>query len=346
MRIYLSSGHRYPAWRYGVAAHVIHDRLARGLAELGHEVRYHVEELGDEKLPDDIIPVNGLQGNEDILHSNRFAADTTPETPLPWVRSIHSDLLDQGLSRDRARPNFIFVSQTMARVHGLDRFVWNGLDPADFIYSETKDNHFLFVVSGDVRKARTRKGIDVAFWIAKQTGIKLLVAGGTDDPEDILEYTELCEENNAEFIGLISGQLKAETFTAAKALLFPTQMNEAFGLPVAEALMSGTPVIASDRGAMSELLDPLAGFVCADESEYLNAVANIEQIKPADCRQLALARFHYLDMARNYVKEYEREIETWSSLKAVLHNSDRDMLPEHSQDDDASFRAHHHATSK
>jgi len=79
-------------------------------------------------------------------------------------------------------------------------------------------------------------------------------------------------------------------------------------LPVAEALMSGTPVIASNRGAMAEVLDPRGGFVCADESEYLNAVANLGQIKPADCRQLALSRFHYLDMAQNYVREYEREI--------------------------------------
>ena len=313
MRIYLSSGHRYPGWRYGVAAHVIHDRLARGLAELRHEVRYHVEGFGAEKLADDVIPVSAVNGDEDILHSNRFTAAAVPERPMPWVRSVHSDLLDQGLSRDRSRPNFIFVSETMARLHSSNRFVWNGIDPVDFIYSETKENHFLFVVSGNVHKARTRKGIDVAFWIAKQTGIKLVVAGGTGEQADIAEYEKLCGENDADFIGLINGELKAETFAAARALLFPTQMNEAFGLPVAEALMSGTPVIASDRGAMSELLDPLGGFVCANESEYLDAVANIGLIKPIDCRRLALARFHYLDMARNYVKEYEREIETWTN---------------------------------
>jgi glycosyltransferase involved in cell wall biosynthesis len=318
MRIYLSSGHFYPAWRYGVAAHVIHDRLARGLAELGHEVRYHLEDFPAEPLPHGIVPVGSLRGDEDVIHTIRFTADVAPLAQRPWVRTIHSDLLDQDLPRERARPNFIFVSETMARLHGSDRFVWNGIDPADFIYSETKDNYFLFVVSGDVHKARTRKGLDVAFWIAQQTGIKLVVAGGTDYPDDIAEFSELCKANAAEFIGLIHGELKAETFAAARALLFPTQMNEAFGLPVAEALMSGTPVIASNYGAMPELLDPLGGFVCADEREYLNAIANIEQIKPSDCRRVALERFHYLDMARHYVKEYEREIESWSSLSANM----------------------------
>jgi glycosyltransferase involved in cell wall biosynthesis len=98
--------------------------------------------------------------------------------------------------------------------------------------------------------------------------------------------------------------------------LFPTQTNEAFGLPVAEALMSGTPVIASNRGAMPEVLDPLGGFLCADEPEYLSAVENLGRIRSADCRQLALSRFHYLDMAQNYVREYEREIESWSNRAA------------------------------
>lgn len=313
MRIYLSSGHKYPAWRYGLASHVINDRLARGLAELGHEVRYHVEDFGEEELPDDVIPVCNIHGDEDIVHFNRLTAADRPETHLPWVRSVHSDLLKQGLRRDQARPNFIFISQTMARIHDSDRFVWNGIDPADFIYSETKNNHLLFVICGDVCKARTQKGLDVAFRIAKQTGIKLVVAGGTGKPADITEFDELCQENGADFIGRIIGELKAETFTSARALLFPTQVNEAFGLPVAEALMSGTPVIASNNGAIPELLDPLGGFVCADESDYLNAVANIDRIKPADCRRLALERFHYLDMARNYVKEYQREIERCSN---------------------------------
>ena len=314
MRIYLSSGHRYPAWRHGVAAHVVHDRLARGLAELGHEVRYHVEDFGNEKLPDDVVPVRGIKGDEDIIHSNRFTAAETPQAQLPWIRSVHSDLLEQGLPRDRSRPNFVFVSETIARLHASDRFVWNGIDPADFIYSETKDDFFLFVVAGDLNKARMYKGLDIAFWIAKETGIQLVVAGGSNEtPWENTGFARLCKENDAEFLGPIHRELKAEKFTAAKALLFPTQVNEAFGLPVAEALMSGTPVIASDRGAMPEVLDPLGGFVCGDESDYLNAVANLEQIKPADCRQLALSRFHYLDMAQKYVKEYEREIGSWST---------------------------------
>jgi glycosyltransferase involved in cell wall biosynthesis len=318
MRIYLSSGHRYPGWRYGVASSAVHDRLARGLAELGHEVRYHLRDLGRAKLPDGVVPVSDFRGDEDILHinHNHIGGSAPPRTHLPWVRSVHSDLLDQGVARDRVKPNFIFVSKTMARLHKSRRFVWNGIDPDEFIYSETKNECFLFIVSGTIHKARAYKGLDTAFWIARETGIKLVVAGG--DPSEMPQFGDLCRANGARFIGPIHGRRKAEVFTAAKALLFPTRMNEAFGLPVAEALMSGTPVIASRRGAMKELLDPAGGFVCASKSAYLDAVSNLKQIKPADCRRLALERFHYLDMARGYVKEYEKEIE--KTLQGSIRN--------------------------
>jgi glycosyltransferase involved in cell wall biosynthesis len=296
-----------------VASSAVHDRLARGLAELGHEVRYHLRDANGAKLPDGVVAVSCARGDEDILHINHINVATTPNAKRPWVRSVHSDLLDQGMPRENTKPNFIYISQTMARLHKSDRFVLNGIDPADFIYSETKNNCFLFVVSGGIEKARRKKGLDIAFWIAKETGIKLVVAGGDGDPPGNAAFGDLCRANGAVFLGTIHGKRKAEVFTAAKALLFPTQHNEAFGLPVVEALMSGTPVIASTQGAMTELVDSAGGFACAKQSDYLDAVADLGRIKPADCRRLALGRFHYLDMTRNYLREYEREIENATS---------------------------------
>ena len=307
MRVYLSSPHRYPGWRFGLASSGVHDRLARGLAELGHEVRYHLINGSETKLPDGVALVEGLRGGEDVLHINHTPIKAVPLSKVPWVRSVHSDLLDIGVPRDAVRPNFIFVSQTMARLHKSRRFVRNGIDPEEFIYSETKNPYFLFVISGGLQKA-LRKGLDTAFWVAKQTGMKLVVAGGSGYQPEMAQYGDLCRAHGAQFIGIVNGQRKAEVFTAARALLFPTRMSEAFGLPVVEAMVSGTPVIASDRGAMRELVDPAAGFVCASESDYLNAVQNLSRIEPADCRRLALKRFHYLDMARRYLREYEREI--------------------------------------
>jgi glycosyltransferase involved in cell wall biosynthesis len=94
----------------------------------------------------------------------------------------------------------------------------------------------------------------------------------------------------------------------ARAFLFPTKVDEAFGLGMAEALMSGTPVICSDRGACPEIVSPEVGFVCARPQDYIAAIERISEISPAACRAKALKDYHYLRMARDYVKEYEQEI--------------------------------------
>ena len=97
---------------------------------------------------------------------------------------------------------------------------------------------------------------------------------------------------------------------------FSTQANETFGLVVAEALMSGTPVIASHHGACPEIVLPEVGFVCATTDEYKSAVERVERISPLACRTAALERYHYLRMARDYVVEFEEEIAFRSTGKS------------------------------
>ena len=322
MRIYLASGHKYPGWRYGVAANIVSDKLACGLAELGHEVRYRVQCSSDSKLPDGITPVSGFRGDEDILHINDLPLTGSPQTRLPWVRSIHSDVRYQGFLPEVLTPNCIFVSQTLARLYDSDRFVYNGVDPADLIYTETKGTYFLFVVDGGRERAGL-KGLHIALGITKLAGVELRVAGGGRDPGEAAELESLCRQHGAVYLGMVYGEQKAETFSGARALLFPTQMNEAFGLVVAEALMSGTPVIASDRGAMREMLPPQVGFICTSYFDYLHAIANVARIAPADCRHWALEQFHYLKMARAYLEEYRREIEAASGASSGSASMER-----------------------
>src|SRR5262249_32686756 len=161
------------------------------------------------------------------------------------VLTVHSDVRYPGLPKETDAPsNWIFVSESLARLYGSQRFVHNGIDPAGFIYSETKEDYFLFVV-GDVCRARV-KGLEIAFRISELTGIELRVAGGTCNPREALEFARLCYEHGASWVGFVQGQQKAQLFAGAKGLLFPTQYtNEAFGLVLIEALFSGTPVIGS-----------------------------------------------------------------------------------------------------
>ena len=75
----------------------------------------------------------------------------------------------RGRERDGMVPNWIYVSRTLAQLHGSERYAWNGIDPAEYIYSETKDDYFLFMSTMDWG---TQKGLDVVL-LSEQLGFKL-----------------------------------------------------------------------------------------------------------------------------------------------------------------------------
>jgi glycosyltransferase involved in cell wall biosynthesis len=296
----------YPVSTLGLASFRVTDLMVKGLAELGHEVHYQVQ-LGPEPLPEGVRWVaNGALPCVDIAHRQIDPQVRKSEVPQPWVKTCHTDLADRGLNRNLAEDNWIFVSQALARTYGSRRYVVNGIDPSEFIYSESKSDYFLFVACLD---RAFQKGLDVAISLARKVGFKLVVAGSAVSEEMNAVIREKCRHANIELVGEMQGKRKAEIFAGARALLFPTQTNEAFGTVMAEALMSGTPVISSNRGACGEIITPDVGFVCSTEQDYLAAISRVHEINPVDCRNKAFRDYHYLRMAKDYVEQYRQEIE-------------------------------------
>jgi glycosyltransferase involved in cell wall biosynthesis len=83
--------------------------------------------------------------------------------------------------------------------------------------------------------------------------------------------------------------------------------DEPFGLSVIEAFACGTPVVAYQRGAMSELIRPGEnGFLAHDIPTALDALARIETIDRAACRADAERRFSARRMADDYLHLYSR----------------------------------------
>ena len=107
-----------------------------------------------------------------------------------------------------------------------------------------------------------RKGLDTALALSRKLSFPLLVAGASDDAEVVDRVARQCREAGAEFVGAVAGRKKAKLLAEARALLFPTELNEGFGIVLAEALVSGTPVICSNNGACPELVTADVGFVC------------------------------------------------------------------------------------
>lgn len=321
MRLLHASTHRYPALAEvgsglrpkkfpSGSGYLIHDLIVKGLAELGHEVFYLLRQGADKPLPDGVTLVSEPIMDVDVLHTisdrDLDLVQLRQACRKPWVTTCHLDLRARGMERVPTTENWIFVSRTLAELHDRHRYVLNGIDPAEYIYSESKEDYFLYMSTMDWG---TKKGLDVVLSLASKLGFKLVIAGTSNDDESINRVAEMCREIGASYVGDVRGKEKAELLAGAKGFLFPTKVDEAFGLGMAEALMSGTPVICSDRGACPEIISPDVGFVCKDEDDYVAAINNIASISPQTCRAKAMREYHYLKMAADYVVEYQKEIE-------------------------------------
>jgi glycosyltransferase involved in cell wall biosynthesis len=305
----------------------MHDLLAKGLTELGHEVFYHLEAGTATPLPPGVRLVKTSPDDVDILHnysSSRSHAGLMAHArarKIPWVVTCHLDIRDRGLDRSHAASNWIFVSRTLARLYDRHRFVHNGLDPAAYQYRERKEDYFVFMSSMDWA---VEKGLEIALALSAEMGFRLIVAGTSGNASVVQRISALCARVKAEYVGDVRGEQKAALLAGARGLLHPTQLNEGFGLVMAEALMSGTPVISSDRGACPEIISPDVGFVCRDLRDYRQAIEKAGRIQPAACREKALHEYHYHRMAAGFAREYKMEL---ANPSAETQESDLEAVP-------------------
>jgi glycosyltransferase involved in cell wall biosynthesis len=314
VRVLLTGDHRYPASRFpargiGRASARVLDLLARGLAELGHGVFYALAGGAEERLPEGVVAATEFHARDvDVVHHQRLSPYETGETlGRPWVRTIHADLFAAGYDRARlaVSEHWIYVSRALAKTFGAERWVHNGVDPAELTYSASKGDDLLFVGSLD---RAWEKGLDLAIDVAEGCGRRLVVAGSASSHEAHARVVEMCRGRDVQFVGEVAGARKAELFANARAVVAPSRAPEAFGLVCVEALLSGTPVICSDAGGLPEIVANGTGFVCRSAEELSAAAQAIESIRPEDCRAHALAHFHYLRMAERYAAEYEKTI--------------------------------------
>lgn len=309
MKIHLVGVHECPGRLGGMASTRVSDCLAKGLAELGHQVSYELPSTFVGALPDGVELVHERRFDVDIMWFNGFSAERIPETRgIPWLRTPHGH--DKSWT-PYVRPNWMFVSAFHAAFFGSERYVLNGIDPGELCCGEPKENYFVQMMA-DLSQLES-KGFEIARELVRRCGIRLVLAGDISEEGMAGRYEQMFAEEGIEYVGHVSGEKKAKLLARARALLFPTQANEPFGLVIAEAMMSGTPVICSDRGACRELVPPETGFVCSTFEEYASAVAGVDRLSPLACRIFALENYHYLRMARDYVAEFGKEIVNWQS---------------------------------
>jgi glycosyltransferase involved in cell wall biosynthesis len=187
--------------------------------------------------------------------------------------------------------------------------VYNGVDlPAyPFRPAKEKDDFLLFL-----GRASPEKGVLQAVRTARQAGQRLVCAVKVADPIERRHWEEEVLPEmppDATVLGEISLQEKVDLLSRARAVLFPIDWDEPFGLVMTEAMACGTPVIATPRGSVPEVVaDGETGFVVSVENYPQEAVAALErlgQIDAAACRARVDRLFSKDAMVAGYEGVYE-----------------------------------------
>ncbi len=112
------------------------------------------------------------------------------------------------------------------------------------------------------------------------------------------------------YSGTVSGRKKMKFLSEAKALLHPIEWDEPFGMVIIEAMACGTPVIAMNRGAMSEIIEHgVNGFLADTEEEFAAYLDRVDEIDPAACRRSVEQKFSAEAMADGYIAAYTAAIQ-------------------------------------
>jgi glycosyltransferase involved in cell wall biosynthesis len=196
--------------------------------------------------------------------------------------------------------------------------------PTDY----SKDDHVLWL-----NRWHPTKGYELAIRIAKETGLKLVMAGEHPDNETsdyqrkcALEARELARDvPNIDFRWLPGDPdhhtAKRELYRRAKALIYTTMFQEPFGLSMVEALACGTPVVATRMGSTPEVVSErktgwLVNLDADVGANFINGASFGRSMTPSQyqrCRYEAVTRFFREAMAGRYLAEYGRIIagERW-----------------------------------
>ncbi len=253
------------------------------------------------------------QDDFDVIHFHiePFHFPILRQLRTPAVTTLHGRL-DLPCLRELfdAFPRARVVSISNAQRAPLPRAAWettvyHGL-PAQLLRPGAGRGGYLAFLG----RVSREKGPEAAIQIAKRTGIPLKI-GAKIGAEDRAYFERtirpLLSDPLIEFVGEIGEREKADFLGGARALLFPIEWPEPFGLVLIESLACGTPVIAFDDGSVREILsDGVSGMIVRDVDEAVDAVHRIDTIDRTACRHMFEERFTTVRMARDYAAVYAR----------------------------------------
>jgi len=225
---------------------------------------------------------------------------------IPIVQTLHHSPTVEEVKLWSRYPEapFVAISNEQARLlDGLNVIgtVLHGIDTDSFTLRDQPDDYLLFL-----GRFTEGKGVLQAIEIAKRVGMRLILAAAEDDyyRQHVAPHVD---GRHIVYVGEADHAAKDKLYGGARALLYPIQAREPFGLVLAEAMARGTPVAALDRGAVREIVDDgTTGIVFGDLEQMVNDLSRVFDLDRRRVRERAVARFGIARMVDEYIRVYRQ----------------------------------------
>jgi len=251
----------------------------------------------------------------DIIHSHvdHNALPFSHFTKTPLVTHLHAPFIPERIKiyREYSQTTY-FVSISLHQQElcpGLNYVanIYHGVPVEKFPFNNKPCDHLIWI--GRISPEKDTRG---AIEVARACGRKLVLAGKIDKVD--WDYYEkevkpFIDGEQIIYIGELSFEDKINFFKDAYCMLMPLTWEEPFGLVLIESMACGTPVIASRRGSIPEIVvDGKTGYIVDSLSEMIKKVDEIPKIKREDCREHVAKHFNAQRMAKEHLLMYQKVI--------------------------------------
>jgi glycosyltransferase involved in cell wall biosynthesis len=230
---------------------------------------------------------------------------------IPNITTLHGRLDIPTLKcLYREFPDMPVVSISDAQRGPLPWINWQGTVhhglPLDLLPAGKADGGYLAFLG----RISPEKGVDRAIEISRRVGLPLKIAAKIDKSDRKYFETQirqLFDSPDVDYVGEIGESQKGDFLGKARALLFPIDWPEPFGLVMIEAMSCGTPVVAFHGGSVDEVIeDGVTGFIVDNVEQAAHAVDRIGDIDRGRCRKVFESRFSAARMVADYMNIYTR----------------------------------------